>query len=87
MQSCKNQKFKLWKYGYFCGYAKVKFFPKFERPQVTLNDLKWPQMSFNSRRKQQKTYLCFGTDYAHMIDVTESLIIGNENIDQNVQLE
>ena len=37
----------------------------------------------------------FGTDLAHVIDVTESLketlkkslIIGNENVDQNVQLE
>ena len=25
-----------------------------------------------------------GTDLAHVIDVTESLIIGNENVDQNV---
>ena len=36
---------------------------------------------------EQKTYLSFGTDLAHVIDVTESLIIGNENLDQNVQLE
>ena len=34
-----------------------------------------------------KTYLFFGTDSAHVIDVTGSLIIENENIDQNVQLE
>ena len=34
-----------------------------------------------------KTYLSFGTDSAHVVDVTGSLIIGNENIDQNVQLE
>ena len=43
--------------------------------------------TFNSHGKHQKTYLSFGTDLAHVIDVTESLIIGNENIDQNVQLE
>ena len=30
--------------------------------------------------------LSFGTDSAHVIDVTGSLIIWNENIDQNVQL-
>ena len=42
---------------------------------------------FNSHGKHQKTYLFFGTDLAHVIDVTESLIIGNENMDQNVQLE
>ena len=41
----------------------------------------------NFRGKQQKTYLSFGTDFGHMIDVTESLIIGNKNIDQNVELE
>ena len=41
----------------------------------------------NSHVPQQKTYLSFGTDLAHVIDVTESLIIGNENVDQNVQLE
>ena len=41
----------------------------------------------NSHGKHQKAYLSFGTDLAHMIDVTESLMIGNENIDQNVQLE
>ena len=32
-----------------------------------------------------KTYL--GTDFAHMIDVTKSIIIRNENIDQNIELE
>ena len=42
---------------------------------------------FNSRGKPKKTYPSFGTDFGHMINVTESLIIGNENIDQNVQLE
>ena len=42
---------------------------------------------FNSHGPQQKTYLSFGTDLAHVIDLTESLIIGNENVDQNVQLE
>ena len=31
-----------------------------------------------------EAYLSFGTDLVHMIDVTESLMIGNENIDQNV---
>ena len=41
----------------------------------------------NSRRKQQKSYPSFGTDSSHMIDVTDSLIIVNENIDQNVELE
>ena len=41
----------------------------------------------NSRGPQQKTYLSFGTDLAHVIDLTESLIIGNENIAQNVELE
>ena len=49
--------------------------------------VKIKSLSFNSRRKQQKTYLSFGTDYAHMIDVTESLILVNENIAQNVELE
>ena len=44
-------------------------------------------LRLNSHGPQQKTYLSFGTDLAHVIDVTESLIIGNENIDQNVQLE
>ena len=44
-------------------------------------------MSINSHGKHQKAYLSFGTDLAHMIDVTESLMIANENIDQNVQLE
>ena len=39
---------------------------------------------FNSHVPQQKTYLSFGTDLAHVIDVTESLIIGNENVDQKV---
>ena len=43
--------------------------------------------SFNSRGPEQKTYLSFGTDLAHVIDLTESLIIGNENIAQNVELE
>ena len=59
-----------------------------------LQGLEWtdPQIHFtglnlNSRRKQQKAYLCFGTDYAHMIDVTESFIIVNENLDQNIHLE
>ena len=41
----------------------------------------------NSRGKPKKTYPSFGTDFGHMINVTESLIIGNKNIDQNVQLE
>ena len=41
----------------------------------------------NSRRKQQKSYPSFGTDSSHMIDLTDSLIIVNENIDQNVELE
>ena len=41
----------------------------------------------NSHVPQQKTYLSFGTDLAHVIDVTESLIFGNQNVDQNVQLE
>ena len=45
------------------------------------------KLHFNSDVPQQKTYLFFGTDLAHVIDVTESLIIENENIDQNVQLE
>ena len=45
------------------------------------------QMCFNSHGKHQKAYLSFGTDLAHIKDVTESLMIGNENIDQNVQLE
>ena len=31
--------------------------------------------------------LSFVTDFDHMIDVTGSLIIRNENIDQNVELE
>ena len=31
--------------------------------------------------------LSFVTDFGHMIDVTGSLIIRNENIDQNVELE
>ena len=44
-------------------------------------------VTLNSRVPEQKTYLSFGTDLAHMIDVIESLIIGNENLDQNVQLE
>ena len=43
--------------------------------------------SLNSPGKPKKTYPSFGTDFGHMISVTESLIIGNENIDQNVQLE
>ena len=42
---------------------------------------------FNSPGPQQKTYLSFGTDLAHVIDLTESFITGNENVDQNVQLE
>ena len=45
---------------------------------------KW---NLNSRGPQQKTYLSFGTDFTHMIDVTESLIIVNENIAQNVEVE
>ena len=40
-----------------------------------------------SRGKPEKTYPSFGTDFTHMIDITESLITGNENIDQNVELE
>jgi len=42
---------------------------------------------FNSPGKPKKTYPSFGTDFGHMMNVTESLIFGNENIDQNVQLE
>ena len=34
--------------------------------------------TFNSHGKHQKTYLSFGTDLAHVVDVTECLIIGNE---------
>ena len=45
------------------------------------------EQGINSHGPQQKTYPSFGTDYAHMIDVTESLSIGNENIAQNVELE
>ena len=41
----------------------------------------------NSRGKPEKTYPSFGTDFTHMIDITESLITGNENIEQNVELE
>ena len=47
----------------------------------------FPIKLINSHGIHQKTYLSFGTDFTHMIDVTESLIIGNANIDQNVQLE
>ena len=46
-----------------------------------------PHKGFNSPGPQQKTYLSFGTDLAHVIDLTESFITGNENVDQNVQLE
>ena len=31
--------------------------------------------------------LSFGTDFAHMIDVTKSFIFGIEHIDQNVEFE
>ena len=41
----------------------------------------------NSHGKHQKTYLSLDTDFTHMIDVIESLIIGNRKIDQNVELE
>ena len=50
-------------------------------------NLKMDWKFFNSRGPQQKTYLSFGTDLAHVIDLTESFITGNENVDQNVQLE
>ena len=43
--------------------------------------------TLNSRGKPEKTYPSFGTDCTYMTDITESLITGNENIDQNVQLE
>ena len=50
---------------------------------MTVRQLK----NVNSPGPQQKTYLSFGTDLAHVIDLTESFITGNENVDQNVQLE
>ena len=40
----------------------------------------------NCRGKPEK-YNSFGTDFTHMIDITESLVTGHKNIDQNVQLE
>ena len=48
-------------------------------------ELLW--LNLNSHVPQQKTYPSFGTDLAHVIDSTESLIIGNKNVDQNFQLE
>ena len=40
-----------------------------------------------NHNSERGLYLSFGADLAHVIDLTESLIIGNENIDQNVELE
>ena len=57
---------------------------KFENSNTIM---KFQLFRFNSPGPQQKTYLSFGTDLAHVIDLTESFIIGNENVDQNVQLE
>ena len=54
---------------------------------MTNKSISYQLPQLNSRGPQQKTYLSFGTDLAHVIDLTESFITGNENVDQNVQLE
>ena len=52
-----------------------RFRKKFKIKKLNIN----PSESINSHGPQQKTYLSFGTDLAHVIDLTESFITGNEN--------